>query len=200
MSTAPLVIARRRFGETARPGCLVDPCHAWCSSDCRAFRRVLRRGPHSRATTTRSARISRRSTHPELFGNSPHSWFGPQPGNVAGVAAVFAGAAHPADSRLFPADVLLLPRRVLQSVLGAIRRRAPSGSRARRYWGEHSFPLVLQNIHRYMLFLVARASCSSWYSDVWKALWFTDPAPGTVSFGVGVGTLVLAANCRPARA
>ena len=30
--------------------------------------------------------------------------------------------------------------------------------------------------------------------DVWKALWFTDPATGAVSFGIGVGTLVLAAN------
>ena len=30
--------------------------------------------------------------------------------------------------------------------------------------------------------------------DVWKALWFTDPATGTVSFGIGVGTLVLATN------
>ena len=34
---------------------------------------------------------------PEIFGDSPHSWFGPQAGGVAGVAAVFAGAAHPAD-------------------------------------------------------------------------------------------------------
>jgi hypothetical protein len=31
-------------------------------------------------------------------------------------------------------------------------------------------------------------------ADVWKAFWFTDPATATVSFGVGVGTLVLATN------
>jgi hypothetical protein len=30
--------------------------------------------------------------------------------------------------------------------------------------------------------------------DVWKAMWFADPATGRVSFGIGVGTLVLAAN------
>ncbi len=30
--------------------------------------------------------------------------------------------------------------------------------------------------------------------DVWKALWFEDPAAGRAEFGVGVGTLVLAAN------
>ena len=33
------------------------------------------------------------------------------------------------------------------------------------------------------------------YLDVWKALWFTNPATGTVSFGIGVGTLVLTSNC-----
>src|SRR5678816_655401 len=62
------------------------------------------------------------------------------------------------------------------------------------YRGEHSFPLVLQNIHRYMLFL-SLGVLFLLYTDVWRALWFTDPASGTVSFGIGVGTLVLAANC-----
>ncbi len=30
--------------------------------------------------------------------------------------------------------------------------------------------------------------------DVWKALWFQDPATGQLRFGIGVGTLVLATN------
>ena len=30
--------------------------------------------------------------------------------------------------------------------------------------------------------------------DVYKAMWFTDPATGLVSFGIGVGTIVLAVN------
>src|SRR5438094_192831 len=30
--------------------------------------------------------------------------------------------------------------------------------------------------------------------DVWKALWFVDPATGKNSFGIGVGTIVLAIN------
>jgi hypothetical protein len=30
--------------------------------------------------------------------------------------------------------------------------------------------------------------------DVWHAMWFTDPATGAVSFGIGLGTHVLAAN------
>ena len=66
------------------------------------------------------------------------------------------------------------------------------GEPRRSYWGERSFPLILQNAHRFflyfaLLFLVVLAH------DAWKALWFTDSA-GQVSFGVGVGTLVLAAN------
>ena len=30
--------------------------------------------------------------------------------------------------------------------------------------------------------------------DVWKAFWFTDPAAGTVVFGIGLGTLLLLTN------
>jgi hypothetical protein len=53
---------------------------------------------------------------------------------------------------------------------------------------------VLQNVHRYMLFL-SLAVLAILYVDAWKAFWFTDPATGTVSFGIGVGSLVLTANC-----
>ena len=31
-------------------------------------------------------------------------------------------------------------------------------------------------------------------SDVWKALWFTNPVTGVEQFGIGVGTIVLAIN------
>jgi hypothetical protein len=61
------------------------------------------------------------------------------------------------------------------------------------YLGENSFPLVLQNVHRYMLYLsMLVLAILVW--DVWKALWFVDPATGRESFGIGVGTLVLAVN------
>jgi hypothetical protein len=61
------------------------------------------------------------------------------------------------------------------------------GEPRKSYLGENSFPLILQNVHRFflylaLLFLVVLA----W--DVWEALWFED------GFGIGVGTLVLAAN------
>ena len=67
------------------------------------------------------------------------------------------------------------------------------GEPRQQYRGENSFPLILQNIHRYFLYLALLfLIVLAW--DVWKALWFTDPATGRVGFGVGVGTLVLAAN------
>jgi len=53
--------------------------------------------------------------------------------------------------------------------------------------------LVLQNLHRFFLYLALLFLLFlSW--DVYKALWFKNPATGAVSFGVGVGTLVLLLN------
>ena len=56
-----------------------------------------------------------------------------------------------------------------------------------RYRGENSLPLILQNIHRYFLY-VALVFLLILAFDVWQALWFAD------GFGIGVGTLVLAIN------
>ncbi len=67
------------------------------------------------------------------------------------------------------------------------------GEPRKRYLGEKSFPLILQNVHRYFLYL-ALFFLVFLVHDVWKAFWFTDPTTGQTSFGIGVGTLVLAAN------
>src|SRR5712691_1165237 len=61
------------------------------------------------------------------------------------------------------------------------------------YWGEHSFPLILQNIHRYFLYAALVFIVILSY-DVWEALWWKDPASGSVSFGIGLGTIVMAVN------
>jgi hypothetical protein len=66
------------------------------------------------------------------------------------------------------------------------------GEPRKKYLGERWFPLVIQNIHRYFLYL-ALAFLFVLGHDVWKALWFPVPGGGT-EFGIGVGTLVLAAN------
>jgi hypothetical protein len=55
------------------------------------------------------------------------------------------------------------------------------------YWGERKFPLILQNVHRYFLYIaVLFIFLLGW--DVEKAMWFDG------KFGIGVGTLVLALN------
>jgi hypothetical protein len=61
------------------------------------------------------------------------------------------------------------------------------------YRGEHSFPLIMQNVHRYFLYLAIPFMVILLH-DVWEALWFTNPVAGESSFGIGVGTLLLALN------
>ena len=53
------------------------------------------------------------------------------------------------------------------------RRRAAQAA----ICGENSFPLILQNIHRYFLYLALLFLVVLAY-DVWKAMWFADPATG----------------------
>ena len=63
---------------------------------------------------------------PELFGDSPHAWFGPQAGMVARLSSVLACVPDSLGTRRLSVDLLLLPRRVLQGVLGRsplVRRR-----------------------------------------------------------------------------
>lgn len=55
------------------------------------------------------------------------------------------------------------------------------------YRGEHSFPLIIQNVHRYFLYLALIFIVILTY-DVWKAMWFDG------KFGIGIGTLILAGN------
>ena len=129
---------------------------------------------------------------PELFGDSPHAWFGPKP------------AVWP-DWLPFSAALLILPfpglfRFTCYYYRGAYYKAfwsdPPScavGEPRKSYWGEASFPLILQNVHRYFLyFALLFIVILTW--DVWKALWFEDPATGGVRFGIGLGTIILAVN------
>ena len=112
---------------------------------------------------------------------------------MAGRAAVLAGAADSLGARRLPVHLLLLPRRLLQGVLGRSARPAPSASRGRATAASARSRSILQNVHRYFLYLALLFLIVLW-RDVWKALWFTDPATGATTFGIGVGTLVLAVN------
>ncbi len=59
------------------------------------------------------------------------------------------------------------------------------------YLGERSFPLIMQNVHRYFMVLAVIFIFILGY-DAWKAMWFTDN--GVQHFGMGVGTIVLTLN------
>jgi hypothetical protein len=129
---------------------------------------------------------------PELFGDSPHSWFGAKPG------------WWPAWLPWSPALLILwapgLFRLTCYYYRGAYYKAfwadPPSctvSEPRKTYRGENSFPLIMQNIHRYFMY-IALLFIVFLSIDVWKALWFTNPVTGVKFFGVGVGTLVLSVN------
>ncbi|WP_394822556.1 hypothetical protein [Pendulispora albinea] len=66
------------------------------------------------------------------------------------------------------------------------------GGRHDNYNGETKL-LIFQNLHRFALYVALGFLVILWH-DVYKALWFRDPYGTEASFGVGVGTLVLALN------
>ena len=189
MTTVPVSIVRQGFGETARRD-------AWWAYPAGVFLALSAFVVYA----TWAAFQNEHYTHgpylspfyaPELFGSSPHAWFGPKP------------AAWPAWLPFSPA-LLILPFPGLFRVTCYYYRGAyykafwadpPScavGEPRSSYRGEASFPLILQNVHRYFLY-VALIFIVLLTIDVWKALWFPG-ADGGVSFGIGVGTLVLLVN------
>lgn len=64
--------------------------------------------------------------------------------------------------------------------------------RGKNYRGERKFPLILQNVHRYFLYLAIAFLFILAY-DAWRGMWFTTEDGGK-TFGIGVGTLILIIN------
>jgi hypothetical protein len=65
--------------------------------------------------------------------------------------------------------------------------------RGTRYRGERSFPLILQNVHRYFFYLAAVFILILSYDAV-NAYIFPKPDGSGSTFGIGVGSLVLTIN------
>ena len=129
---------------------------------------------------------------PELFGDSAHAWFGPKPSWYPGWAPwspAFLILWAPGGFRL----TCYYYRGAYYKAFWADPPACAVGEPRKRYLGERSFPLVMQNVHRYFLYL-ALAFIVFLSLDVWKGMWFLDAATGAESFGLGVGTLVLAVN------
>jgi hypothetical protein len=66
------------------------------------------------------------------------------------------------------------------------------GEPRKSYWGEKSFPLILQNVHRYFLYL-ALIFIVILAVDAYRAMWF-DTSAGQKVFGIGLGTLIMIVN------
>lgn len=64
--------------------------------------------------------------------------------------------------------------------------------RPRNYRGETKFPYVLQNLHRFFMYLAVLVLGFLWYDAV-RAFLFKN-SHGSLEFGVGVGTLIMLAN------
>ena len=129
---------------------------------------------------------------PELFGESPHAWFGHKPTwwlSWLPWSPAFLILWAPGGFRL----TCYYYRGAYYKAFWADPPSCMVGEPRKRYLGEHTFPLVLQNIHRYFMYL-AVLFLVFLSIDVWKALWFENPVTGETTFGVGVGTLVLAMN------
>ena len=116
---------------------------------------------------------------PLLFGDGPHAWFGPKPGWWPG-ALPFSAALlilwAPGGFRF----TCYYYRGAYYKAFWADPPACTVGEPRKSYLGERSFPLILQNIHRYFLYLALLFIVILTY-DVWKAMWFTDPATGAAA-------------------
>jgi hypothetical protein len=120
---------------------------------------------------------------PELFG-TVHGWFGPMPSWMpvwitTAVLILWAPGGFRVTCYYY--------RGAYYKAFWADPPSCTVGEPRKKYLGERSFPLILQNIHRYFLYL-ALVFLVILGHDVWNALWFNG------HFGVGVGTLVLLTN------
>ena len=137
---------------------------------------------------------------PLLFGPSAHAWFG----------GPFQPDWWPSFLKYSPAVLILWApggfrvtcyyyRGAYYKAFWADPPGCAVGEPRKKYLGERWFPLVLQNIHRYFMYVGVIFICILTY-DAWIALWF--PADGSTvlqrgaptQFGIGVGTIILAVN------
>ncbi len=128
---------------------------------------------------------------PELWGDSPHAWLGPKPSWWPGFLP-FSPALlilwAPAGFRL----TCYYYRGAYYKAFWADPPACAVGEARSKYLGENSLPLILQNIHRYFLYLaLAFIGLLAW--DAYQGFFFLG-GDGRAHFGVGVGSLVLVLN------
>jgi hypothetical protein len=121
---------------------------------------------------------------PLIFGDSPHALLSARPSWIpVWVSAAMLILWAPGGFRF----TCYYYRGAYYKAFWADPPSCTVGEPRKKYLGERSFPLIVQNIHRYFLYLAVLFIVLLAH-DVWKALWFDG------HFGIGVGTLVLAVN------
>src|SRR5207302_1051638 len=123
------------------------------------------------------------------WGPSPHRWFGSMPNWLPAFVT-------PALLILWAPGLFRFTcyyyRGAYYKAFWADPISCSVGEPRKTYWGEKTLPLILQNVHRYFMYL-AVLFLFFLAHDVWKGMWFSG-ADGKEHFGIGVGTFVLAIN------
>jgi hypothetical protein len=123
---------------------------------------------------------------PLLFGDGPHAWFGPKP-------AWWPGALPFSAALLIlwaPGGFRVTCYYYRGAYYKAFWQDPPGctvGEPRKTYWGERYFPLVLQNVHRYFLY-IALLFIVFLTRDAINSFRFAD------GIHIGVGSLVLTYN------
>ena len=127
---------------------------------------------------------------PEVFGNSSHSWFGPFPEwwpewlRLPAILILWAPAGFRFTCYYY--------RGAFYKAFWADPPNCSVGEPRKCYLGENSFPLILQNIPRYMLYVaLVFILILAW--DAIQGFRFPT-ADGGKEFGIGVGSLVITLN------
>jgi hypothetical protein len=123
---------------------------------------------------------------PEMWGPSPHAWFGPHPTwwpSWLPYSPAFLILWAPAGFRL----TCYYYRGAYYKAFWADPPNCAVGEPRKGYIGEQGWPLRIQNIHRYFMY-VAVLFIVMLTIDAIKAFWFEG------KFGIGVGTIILCVN------
>jgi hypothetical protein len=129
---------------------------------------------------------------PEIFGYSPHAFAPPPawwPGWLMFSPAFFILWA-PAGFRF----TCYYYRGAYYKGFWADPVNCAVGEPRQSYLGEKYFPLVIQNVHRYFMYIAVVFIFILGY-DAWESFWFKPGLPGSAKhFGLGVGSIVLTLN------
>jgi hypothetical protein len=127
---------------------------------------------------------------PELLGSAT-AWFGPKPGWIptwipftAALLILWAPGGFRFTCYYY--------RGAYYKAFWADPPGCAVGEPRHNYRGERKFPLIIQNIHRYFLYLALLFIVILAY-DAYEAFWFANGTGGH-KFGIGVGTIILCMN------